>query len=75
MDMPTYHFDIVDRVRLEDPIGVDCSSEREAKTKAEAIARQIAHDLDDREIRSVIVVDDGGEELCRVPVTIPDVTP
>ena len=66
--MPTYHFDIADRVRLEDPIGSDCHSETEARRKAEAIAQQISRDLDDREARAVIVVDEVGSELYRVEV-------
>jgi hypothetical protein len=66
--MKTYHFDIADGVRLEDPVGLDCNNDHDAKAKANAIARQIASDLGDREDRAVIVVDDSGEELYRVPV-------
>ncbi len=32
--MPIYHFDIADGVRLEDPVGLDCKSEGEAKEAA-----------------------------------------
>jgi hypothetical protein len=66
--MKTYHFDIADGVRLEDPVGMDCVSDGDAKAKADAIARQIAEDMGDRERRAVIVVDDSGEELYRVPI-------
>ena len=66
--MPRYHFEIVDRVTLPDPIGTECRNAEHARRKAEAIARQIAHDLGDHELRRVVVTDDDGEELCQVPV-------
>ncbi|GAC1617701.1 MAG: hypothetical protein NVS4B4_02570 [Bradyrhizobium sp.] len=67
--MPIYHFDIADGVRLEDPIGLDCKSEGEAKAAADLIARQIAIDLDaDGEERAVVVVDEAGSEIYKVAV-------
>jgi hypothetical protein len=67
--MPIFHFDIADGVRLEDPVGLDCKSEHEAKQAAELIARQIAIDLvADGEERAVVIVDEAGSEICKVPV-------
>ena len=67
--MPIFHFDIADGVRLEDPVGLDCKSEHEAKQAAELIARQIAIDLDaDGEERAVVVVDEAGSEIYKVAV-------
>jgi hypothetical protein len=67
--MPIFHFDIADGVRLEDPVGLDCKSEQDAKKTAELIAQQIAIDLDgDREPRTVVVVDEAGSEIFKVPV-------
>jgi hypothetical protein len=67
--MPIFHFDIADGVRLEDPVGLDCKSEHDAKKTAELIARQIAIDLDgDREPRSVVVVNEAGWEIYKVSV-------
>jgi hypothetical protein len=67
--MPIFHFDIADGVRLEDPVGLDCRNENDAKRTAELIARQIAIDLDDgREDRCVLVLDDVGAEIYKVPV-------
>jgi hypothetical protein len=40
--MPIFHFDIADRVRLEDPVGLDCKNEHDARKTADLIARQIA---------------------------------
>jgi hypothetical protein len=69
--MPIYHFDIADGVRLEDPIGLDCKSEREAKEAADQIARQIAIDLDaGSEDRAVVVVDEAGSEIYKVAVKV-----
>jgi hypothetical protein len=69
--MPIFHFDIADGVRLEDPVGLDCTSEREAKKAADLIARQIALDLDaDGEDRAVVVVDENGAEIYTTPVKL-----
>lgn len=67
--MPIFHFDIADGVRLEDPVGLDCKSEHDAKKTADLIARQIAIDLvGDSEPRSVVVVDEAGSEIYTTPV-------
>jgi cobalamin biosynthesis protein CbiG len=67
--MPIFHFDIADSVRLEDPIGLDCKNETDAKKIADLIARQIATDLDaDGEDRAVVVIDETGSEIYTVPI-------
>jgi hypothetical protein len=67
--MPIFHFDIADGVRLEDPVGLDCRSEHDAKRTADRIARQIAMDLGgDNEPRVVVVVDEAGSEIYTAPV-------
>lgn len=67
--MPIFHFDIADGVRLEDPVGLDCKSEHDAKKTADLIARQIAMDLGgNNESRSVVVVDEAGSEIYTTPV-------
>lgn len=66
--MPTYHFDVVDGYRLEDPIGLDCSNENDARDKARRMARQIAIDLKSEKARDVVVVDEDGKELFKAPV-------
>ena len=67
--MPIFHFDIADGVRLEDPVGLDCRNESDAKRTAELIARQIALDLDNGdEARTVVVVDEAGSEIFKTPV-------
>jgi hypothetical protein len=68
-EMPIFHFDIADGVRLEDPVGLDCKNESDAKKTADRIARQIAIDLrDEHEPRSVVVVDEAGLEIYKTPV-------
>ena len=67
--MPIFHFDIADGVRLEDPVGLDCANESDARTKADLIARQIVIDLADGDLgRSVVVVDEDGSEIYTTPV-------
>ena len=67
--MPIFHFDIADGVRLEDPVGLDCKNEHDARKTADLIARQIAIDLDgDSEDRAVVVVDEAGAEIYKAPV-------
>jgi hypothetical protein len=63
--MPVYHFEIVDGVRLDDPVGLDCQTEQDAKAKADLIARYIAIDLAElvHEPRCVIVLDQDGTEI------------
>jgi hypothetical protein len=70
--MPIFHFDIADGVRLEDPVGLDCGSEQEAKKTADRIARQIALDLDadGGEDRAVVVVDEAGSEIYTTPIRV-----
>ena len=67
--MPIFHFDIADGVRLEDPVGLVCANESDARKTADLIARQIAIDLDDGSLdRSVVVVDEDGSEIYTTPV-------
>jgi hypothetical protein len=66
--MPIFHFDIADGVRLEDPVGLDCRNETEARQTADLIARQIAIDLDDDSDRCVVVVDEAGSEIYKAQV-------
>ena len=62
--MPIFHFDIADSVRLEDPVGLDCKSEHDARKTADLIARQLAIDLaGDNEPRAVVVIDETGSEI------------
>jgi len=67
--VPIFHFDIADGVRLEDPVGLNCKNEHEARKTAELIARQIAIDLDaDGEDRAVLVIDEAGLEIYKAQV-------
>jgi hypothetical protein len=67
--MPIFHFDIDDGVRLEDPVGMDCKSESDARETADLIARQIAIDVADGDQgRSVVVIDEAGAEIYKTRV-------
>jgi hypothetical protein len=66
--MPIFHFDISDGVRLEDPVGLGCKNEHDARKTADLIARQIAIDIvDGGNDRSVVVVE-AGSEIYTTPV-------
>jgi hypothetical protein len=43
--MPRFHFEIIDGFRIEDPVGLVCKSEQQARRVAEDIARQIVIDV------------------------------
>jgi hypothetical protein len=42
---PIFHFNIDDGVWLEDPVGLYCKNEHDARQTADLIARQIAIDV------------------------------
>jgi hypothetical protein len=66
--MPKFHFEIVDGYRIEDPVGLDCESEEQARTVAHDIAKQIAIDVGSESARHVVVVGEDGIELFKTPV-------
>jgi hypothetical protein len=66
--MPKFHFEIVDGYKIEDPVGMDCKNQEQAKKVAEDIARQIAIDVGSTAARNVVVVDEGGTEVYIAPV-------
>jgi hypothetical protein len=67
--MPIFHFDIADGVRLEDPVGMNCKNEQDAKRTADLIARQIAIDVvDGGTDRAVVVIDETGSEIYKKQV-------
>jgi hypothetical protein len=67
--MPIFHFDIADGFRLEDPVGLDCASEGDARKTADWIAHHIALDIaSDNHDRCVVVVDEDGAEIYKAPV-------
>jgi hypothetical protein len=68
MPMPTYHFEIVDGVKLADPVGVDCKNDHHARIVANQIAKQIAIDVEIDGERNVVVVDERGDEIYTTPV-------
>jgi len=69
--MPIFHFDIADGYRLEDPVGMDCANEQDAKRTADLIAHQIAVDVvSDNHERCVLVIDESGSEVYRTLVKL-----
>ncbi len=66
--MPRYHVEIVDGYRIEDPVGLDCTSDQQARQVAEDIARQIVVDVGAKAARKVVVVDDEGSQVYVAPI-------
>ena len=61
--MPRYHFEIVDGYRIEDPVGLDCKSEQQARQVADDIARHIVIDVGPTAARKVVVIDGEGAQI------------
>jgi len=66
--MPRFHFEIINGFKIEDPVGMDCKSEAQARQVAADIARQIAIDVKDSGARHVSVKTDEGNEVHKEPV-------
>ncbi len=66
--MPKFHFEIVDGITIEDPVGMDCKSDAQAIEVANNIARQIEIDVKNSGARKIIIRDEDGSEVHRVPV-------
>jgi hypothetical protein len=66
--MPKFHFEIVDGYTIEDPRGMDLSTEQQAKKIAEEMAKQIAIDVEDRSLTDVVVKDATGEVVHKTPI-------
>jgi hypothetical protein len=63
--MPRFHFEIVDGVRVPDPVGTVCT-EKQARQLASDIASQIVTDMGFDKARTIIVTDDAGSEIHKV---------
>jgi hypothetical protein len=68
--MPKYHFEIVDGFRLEDPVGLECANDAQARDVAKNIAHQIAVDIAGHSARDVVVLDDNGDEVCKAKIKV-----
>lgn len=66
--MPKFHFEIVDGYTIEDPRGMELSTEQQAKKIAEEMAKQIAVDVEDRSLTDIVVKDANGEIVHTTPI-------
>jgi len=69
--MPRYHFELANGHRIPDPRGLDCKNGEDAVAKARHIAAAIAAEIGETP-RSLVVVDDDGNDLCKVPIASSD---
>ena len=65
--MPRFHFPIVDGTKLDDLIGVELRNEEQAKKQAELIAHQLALIQASKDARNLVVIDEDGDEVHKVP--------
>jgi hypothetical protein len=63
VNMPRFHFEIVDGFTIEDSVGRDCKNEEQARQVAEDIARQLVLDVGENPDRKVVVVDGKGSQV------------
>ena len=61
--MPRFYFEIVGGFTIEDPVGLDCKNEEQAKQVAEDIARQIVIDVGENPARKIVVLDESGSPV------------
>ena len=66
--MPRFHFEIVDGHTLPDPTGLELPTEQAAKQAAHAIAKQIAIDVEDENLKEVVVKTDDGRKIYKAPI-------
>jgi hypothetical protein len=66
--MPRFHFEVVDGYTLGDPSGMELPTEHAAKKVAHEIAKQISLDVDDEDLKEVVVKTDGGREIYKAPI-------
>ena len=67
--MPRYFFDLTEGARLEDPFGLDCHDDDDARAKAKVIASQIARDASHHEPpRRIAVLNANGARVSTGPV-------
>jgi hypothetical protein len=70
--MPRYHFDLVDSKTVADEGGADVSDDIRAMDEAEEISRRLLRERPELKNRhySILVSNESGEEVCRVPLDI-----
>jgi len=66
--MTKYHFEIVDGHTIEDPKGIELATERQARKVASEIAKQVAADEDDDDMKDVVVKTSDGEVVHKTPI-------
>jgi hypothetical protein len=68
MEMPRFHFEIVDGYTVPDPSGMELPTEGAAKKLAHEIAKQISIDVEDETLKDVVVKTDDGKEIYKAPI-------
>jgi hypothetical protein len=68
MEMPRFHFEIIDGYTVPDPSGMELPTEQAAKRLAHEIAKQVSIDVEDGGRKEVVVKTDDGKEIYKAPI-------
>jgi hypothetical protein len=70
--MPFYHFDLINTRTVVDAGGADLPGDIEAMDSADELARRLLGERPDLRHRhyAVLVTNDDGDEICRVPLDV-----
>jgi hypothetical protein len=68
IQMPKFHFEIVDGYTLPDPSGMALPTEQAAKSLAHDIARQISVDVEGDRLKDVVVKTEDGKEIYKASI-------
>jgi hypothetical protein len=71
MSVPRFYFDLSNGHRVPDHAGLDCDNEKDAKQKADFIARDIARQAEAIPKKHLTVVDERGEDIYQAPIKRP----
>ena len=66
--MTKYHFEIEDGHTIEDPKGIELATEGQARKVASEIAKQVAADEDDDDMKDVVVKTSDGQVVHKTPI-------
>jgi hypothetical protein len=71
--MPRYHFDLIGKRTIVDQTGLDLPDDVQASDAADRLANELYSLRPElrRQHCSVLVTDEGGEEICRSPIWNP----
>jgi hypothetical protein len=68
LEMPIFHFEIVDGYIVPDPTGIELPTAQAAKKLAVEIAKRISIDVEHASFKEVVVKTDDGKEIYKASI-------